>query len=343
MAETSVQIKVTGMHCSGCEKIIEDTVGALPCVSEAQASFTEGTLSLRYDAERCSLEHICKALEPKGYTCVLAHKRNGARCLKALFSVLGLVALAAAIYAARRYGHALSLPTSSPGMSDWLVLTVGLVTGFHCIGMCGGFVLSYTQATLESGRSPYMAHLLYGVGKTLSYTLFGAVFGGLGALVSFTPWVRGLTALVAGLFLVGFGLNMLGGVDWFRRLMFRQPKAVEKLTRWRRSRNPFVIGFLTGFMFACGPLQAMYILAAGTADPVEGAKVMFLFGIGTLPALLGFGVFATYLSGWMMRGFLRLSGILVIALGVIMMIKGWQKGHIGDYLPLIWRQMQAWW
>ncbi len=342
MAEESALIKVTGMHCRGCETVIEETVGALQGVSEVHARFIDGTLSVRYDPEFCSLETICKAIEPKGYSCALQGKKAANPWLRILVSLLGLAVLAGLIYSARHYGHALALPKLGPGTSDVLVLTVGFVTGFHCVGMCGGFVLSYTQAALQSGRSPYLAHLFYGVGKTLSYTLFGALFGSLGALVSFTPMIRGLTALIAGLFLVGFGLNMLGVLAWFRRIMFRQPKALEKVLTpaRRRTRHPFLIGFFTGFMFACGPLQAMYMLAAGSANPWEGAKIMFLFGIGTLPALLGFGLFASFLSGRIMRNFFRLSGILVITLGIIMIAKGLEKSHAIDYLHPLWQQVQ---
>ncbi len=341
MTEEVVKIKVAGMHCGGCETVIETTVGALPCVREVHASFAEGTISIRYDSASCSLEKICQNLEPKGYQCILAKKKTGGRFPKLLLSLLGLLVLAGLIYAARHYGHALALPKLGPGASDLLVLTVGLITGFHCVGMCGGFVLSYTQAALESGRSPYLAHFFYGLGKTLSYTLFGALCGSLGALVSFTPFIRGMTAIIAGLFLIGFGLSMLGVIAWFRRLMIRQPKILEKTLApvRRQTRHPFLIGFFTGFMFACGPLQAMYMMAAGSADPWEGAKIMFLFGIGTLPALLGFGLFASFLSARVMRNFFRLSGVLVITLGIIMVTKGMEKSHVLEYIQPLWQQM----
>ena len=63
------------------------------------------------------------------------------------------------------------------------------------------------------------------------------------------------------------------------------------------SRNrPLVIGLLNGLMIACGPLQAMYVMAAGTGSALEGAKMLFTFGIGTLPVLLSFGVLTSLIS-----------------------------------------------
>ena len=81
------------------------------------------------------------------------------------------------------------------------------------------------------------------------------------------------------------------------------------------------------------------MMAAGSADPWEGAKIMFLFGIGTLPALLGFGLFASFLSARVMRNFFRLSGVLVITLGIIMVTKGMEKSHVLEHIQPLWQHM----
>jgi hypothetical protein len=75
-------------------------------------------------------------------------------------------------------------------------------------------------------------------------------------------------------------------------------------------------------MIACGPLQAIYILAAGTGSMIEGAKLLFIFGLGTLPVMLGFGYFTTLISSKMTKSILKLSGIVVIILGILMLNNG---------------------
>ena len=54
-----------------------------------------------------------------------------------------------------------------------------------------------------------------------------------------------------------------------------------------------MIGLLNGLMLGCGPLQAMYVMAAGTGSPQEGATMLFFFGLGTLIPLLSFGLIAS--------------------------------------------------
>ena len=83
-----------------------------------------------------------------------------------------------------------------------------------------------------------------------------------------------------------------------------------------------IIGLLNGLFIACGPLQAMYVMAAGTGSMIEGAKILFFFGIGTLPVLLGFGYFASLVSSKMTHKILKISGALVILLGLVMVNNG---------------------
>ena len=53
--------------------------------------------------------------------------------------------------------------------------------------MCGAFVVSYATAAADAERSAVAAHLSFAAGKTLSYTVIGALFGAVGAVVAFTP------------------------------------------------------------------------------------------------------------------------------------------------------------
>lgn len=103
--------------------------------------------------------------------------------------------------------------------------------------------------------------------------------------------------------------------------------------------HPFVIGLLNGLMIACGPLQAMYVMAAGTGSAVEGAKMLFAFGIGTLPVLLSFGVLTTLISGALTHRLLTASGAILIILGAVMINRGLILTGTG--LPVTWSCRQG--
>ncbi len=118
-------------------------------------------------------------------------------------------------------------PDIGQHMSLGLIFLLGLLTGFHCVGMCGGFVLSYTADDARLGRSSYLSHFLYGAGKTLSYTAIGAAFGAAGAFIAFTPLLRGAAGMAAGAFLIVFGLNMLGLFAPLRRFRLGLPAPLQ--------------------------------------------------------------------------------------------------------------------
>jgi sulfite exporter TauE/SafE len=208
-------------------------------------------------------------------------------------------------------------------MGYGLLFIVGLLTGFHCIAMCGGFVVSYTAKDALEGRKSYASHVYYAVGKTISYTIIGAIFGLIGSLIAFTPTMRGIVGILAGLFLLLFGLKMLNIFPILRKIQFRTPKFIARFIGEESNKSsPFVIGLLNGLMIACGPLQAIYIMAAGTGSMLEGAKLLFIFGLGTLPVMIGFGIFASFISSKMTQKIMKFSGVVVILLGLIMLNNG---------------------
>ena len=62
--------------------------------------------------------------------------------------------------------------------------------------------------------------------------------------------------------------------------------------------------------------------AAGTGSFLSGMLLMLFFGLGTLPALLLFGIAASYVS-IKLRGLLyRAAGVIVMVTGVYFLVKG---------------------
>jgi sulfite exporter TauE/SafE len=162
--------------------------------------------------------------------------------------------------------------------------------------------------------------------------VIGGIFGALGSIVTFTPFMRGVAGLVAGVFLLLFGLSSLRLLPVSRDLQFKTPPFLMRHLggMLRRTSSPFVVGLLNGLMIICGPLQEMYILAAGTGSPIEGAKMLFFFGLGTLPLMMGFGFLASALSTQVAPKLVRVSGVIVIALGIIMLQRGYLLVSTGE-------------
>ena len=223
------------------------------------------------------------------------------------------------------------------------LFVLGLLTGLHCIGMCGGMVLIYREGARSRGLSPLRMHSAYAVGKTLAYTALGAFFGLMGGLVSFSQAMRGTVGI-----LFGSGITLVGlGMIWplpFNRLLSNASRAFTR--RMPRVTHPFSLGLLNGAQFLCGPLQAMYLLAAGSADPFNGALLLFTFGLGTLPAMIAFAFFADLaLPGLGMRAsarFLaRTTALIVVIFGMATLNRGLALVGSGYDLGAVWARIQV--
>jgi len=326
-----VKFNVTGMRCSGCETIIETAVTPLEGVELVSANYPSGSVEVSFDEDKLSLKDIQKVIETSGYP-IESHKPGSKPLwLKLIFALIAVIAIAIVMIAARKLSHQFTMPDLNSHLSDGMILLIGLITGLHCIGMCGGFVISYTARDAVQQHSSWPSHLLYGVGKTLSYAMFGALFGLLGSIISITPYMQGITNLAAGGFLILFGLNMLDVFSVLKHVRIKQPKSLAHfaIEHRKRSRSPFFIGFFSGFLLGCGPLQAMYVMAAGSSDPLVGAKIMTLFGLGTLPALWSFAYLTRLFSATTTQRFFQLSGLILVFIGMMMFNKGLIRTHSG--------------
>lgn len=325
---TTAKIKIQGMHCKSCEYLITEEVKSIDGVRKAKVSYANGTAEITYDPDKTTEKEIISKIREHGYTCSTPGHKSSGECYslskQSIYTGfgLGLIIILLGLYLLSG-GLNLGFPKINEKTSYALLFFAGLLTGFHCIAMCGGFVVGYTAKDASEKKSKLMSHISYGFGKTLSYTVIGGLFGLLGSFIAFTPAIRGWAAILAGIFLIIFGLKMFDIFPFLRHFSIGMPSFLNKYVSKNGVKSgPLTIGLLNGLMIACGPLQAIYIYAAGTGSLIQGALSLFFFAVGTLPVLLGFGMIASLVSNKMTHKILKLSGIVVIILGIIMLNRG---------------------
>ncbi|MBU0532877.1 sulfite exporter TauE/SafE family protein [Candidatus Micrarchaeota archaeon] len=310
-----IKLKTKGMECYSCEQSIEAALREVEGVIGVKSDYVTESTTIEYDESKVDENTIRKKIESKGY--IIGDGTPLSAKFGTFAIALGIFAIIIGIYLLFRNSINIDFNNISMETSFAALFILGFLTGFHCIGMCGGFVLSYAKNIKKTGD--LLPHFLYGSGKTISYTVIGALFGLLGSFISFTIELRAGVAVLAGLFLVIYGLNMLNIFPILRKLQLRIPTPIPSRIK---DKGPLVTGLLNGFMIACGPLQALYIFAAGTGSMVAGAQALFFFGLGTLAPLLTFGVASNFLSAAFSHNVVKFSGILVIILGLAMATNG---------------------
>ncbi|PTR05542.1 sulfite exporter TauE/SafE [Nitrosospira sp. Nsp5] len=344
MAAKSAHLKVKGMHCTGCEETIENAVGHLPGIRKVNADYVKQTVDIEFDSKSIGESGIRHAIEEKGYEFESAFTESSGHAIRnALIFLTFLLVVGGMTFWGKSMIPGL-VGEMSPQLGYAMLFSIGFFTGFHCIGMCGGFVVGYAAAIEpRTASTTAMAHLMYATGKTASYTAIGGSLGLLGSLMAFTPVMRGAVTLAASLFVIIYGLKMLNVFPVLRNFTLRLPRFVVRgvSNELRQRRSPLSIGLLNGLMLGCGPLQAMYIMAAGTGSAQEGAMMLFFFGLGTLVPLLSFGLIASSVSRDIINLLVRASAIMVIAMGLMMADRGLKltgSGYDFNSLSARWQQ-----
>jgi sulfite exporter TauE/SafE len=217
---------------------------------------------------------------------------------------------------------------------------LGLFGGLHCIGMCGGISASLAGALPQPGtvRGALLAQCGYNFGRIFSYTVAGALAGGLGLSVLALLGPLGITALrvFAGLFLVAAGLYLSGwwmGMARIEQIGSRAWRHIAPFaTRLGSLDRPWklvVLGAIWGWL-PCGLVYAALAGAVAAGGAFEGARWMACFGLGTLPIMLSGGVFSNALMGFVNCGRVRwVVGALVIVFGLWTIAAATLLGHAG--------------
>ncbi len=303
------KIKVYEMTCTSCENRVEKAIKKLEGVLDAKASYSGQFAEVVYDDELCSQGKIKAAIKNAGYS---TQSSNDFKFMGILIVVLAIVFL--------------GLKTSGFDMEEKLanasyavLFVVGVLTSLHCVGMCGGIMLSQTLSKESKNKFDAIEPaLLYNLGRVISYTILGGIIGALGSVFSISITTKAALQIFACIFMIMMGFNM-AGFSAFRKFHIKLPHAACKIKN--KSGSPFVVGILNGLM-PCGPLQTMQLFALGTGSPVRGALSMFMFSIGTVPLMLTFGAISGLLSKGYTKKILKFSGVLIIVLGLIMGNRG---------------------
>jgi sulfite exporter TauE/SafE len=213
------------------------------------------------------------------------------------------------------------------------IFFVALLGSFgHCIGMCGGFVIAYTTAKVDAEWSKshqMIAHLLYSLGRVTSYMIIGAIFGYLGQKIGFSMTTKGVLFIAVGLLMLLIGLSLIGKIKFLNSIesSIAQSSLFSKLFKQvihaKSLRSFYLMGMLNGFI-PCGLVYFFATAAIVAGSALQGAIVMGIFGVATIPAMLGVGIFSSLIKGSSYRQLvIKIAAVLVMLFGLFTAYKGY--------------------
>ena len=201
---------------------------------------------------------------------------------------------------------------------------IGMLGSFHCVGMCGPIALALPTIPRTSQRA--ISSLIYNMGRLLTYTLLGALFGLIGKGLSFAGFQQTLS--------IGLGVIMMASVllplTWQRRLNpnLTMAKVIgwvkRRMKHWLQVRTytaRFVLGSLNGLL-PCGLVYLGIAGAIATGDMLQGGLYMLLFGSGTFPAMAIVGFLGSTINV-SVRNRIRVAiPVFVFCMGIFFLLRG---------------------
>ncbi len=195
---------------------------------------------------------------------------------------------------------------------------IGLMGGMHCFGMCGGIMTAVAIQAPTAQRLPLTT--AYNLGRISSYMLAGAASGALGATLDLHQFP--VLRLLAAVMLILMGLYLAGWSTWLTHVeqagrgLWRCISPLGKrLLPVRNIRQALTLGMIWGWL-PCGLVYSTLTWSLASHSWLDGALIMGLFGMGTLPVMLATGWFSHSLKGLVQQQWLRrLGGMLILLWG----------------------------
>ncbi len=331
---------VKGMHCASCEVLIEKNLVKIPGVMSADASMKKGQVTIEFDGNPPDAKRLSESIAEHGYKVL----DNGVAAVddepvpSSLLKTLLIASLVMAVFYFL-YRSGLSSVLSVNNNSALPAFAVfGVLAGFSsCAALVGGIILAMSKQWLglyapeATTRQKLQPHVMFNIGRLVSYAIFGALLGVVGSVFKPSLTLTTLLTLVVAIFMVILGLQMLG-VRSLRNFQFRLPKSltgrVADETRFKGRYMPLVMGALT-FFLPCGFTITAQSLALLSGSAIRGGLIMLFFALGTLPALMAIGYSSVALTRQKQRAgiFLRVAGIVVLFFALFNI--NWQFNLLG--------------
>ena len=207
---------------------------------------------------------------------------------------------------------------------------LGFGSSFHCLGMCGGIMSALSLGLPDTSKvdpaRPFFLIGAFNFGRIGSYSFLGISTA---FVVSLAPSVGNpelwhfIIQCLASIFLVCLGIHVAGFLPQLKKIellglrlwAYIQPLGRHFLPTTTIPRA-LALGAIWGWL-PCGLVYSALLWAVTASSPWLNAFYMFMFGLGTLPAMLITGLAGHKLLELSRSKMLRrFAGAVIVILGL---------------------------
>ncbi len=205
---------------------------------------------------------------------------------------------------------------------------LGLLSSFHCIGMCGPLALAL-PIHHYSPLKRMLALTLYHNGRILTYTILGIVLGLSSSSLILVGWQQAIS-IISGIFiLIATVYYYWISKRWQPSFMNRYHVLVQKMmSSFLKSEHPLAflgLGMANGLL----PCGMVYVAVAGaltTGTVFGGGLFMLSYGLATVPAMVLLTWAGLRVDVSVRNQLKKLMPVMISAVAIILILRGLNLG-----------------
>lgn len=207
----------------------------------------------------------------------------------------------------------------------WTALVLGLAGSFHCIGMCGP--IAFVLPVDRSSKSKLIFQtFLYHLGRLISYSLIGLLFGFIGKGLYLAGFQQRLSVLMGVIMIAAvlIPISILNKYNFSKPLYKIIGRVKQKLGSYlskKSNKAIFSIGFFNGFL-PCGLVYMALIGSISTGSILMGSLYMMLFGLGTIPLMTGAILLGNFVNLSLRTKIQKVIPVFVVIIGLLFILRG---------------------
>jgi sulfite exporter TauE/SafE len=164
-------------------------------------------------------------------------------------------------------------------------LLLGLLGSLgHCVGMCSAVILIFDrQPIFQNKFAWFFAH----AGRVTTYSLLGLLAGALGQTLWSFEKLQAILSILFAVIAFYMASAFIGLTPSPEILFSGSIQCWGKAMRGFKSDSlsaSYLLGLLWGLL-PCGLVLTALVMAMASTNIIQGALIMFIFGLGTIPSL----------------------------------------------------------
>ena len=207
----------------------------------------------------------------------------------------------------------------------YTALFFGLISSFHCIGMCGPIAIMLPVDHKNPSKKALQI-LTYHLGRLTAYGSLGLLFGILGRgfyLAGFQQTIS-ITVGILMILIVVIPEKIFAKYNFSRpiyQLISKVKTALGSQFKRKSADALFTIGFLNGLL-PCGLVYAALFGAIAMQNVTLSISYMLLYGLGTIPMMSAVVYVSNFLSFPVRNQLQKVIPIVSVIIGTLFILRG---------------------